>query len=47
MLVINIAAKCDISVLYSTNKIERFSFKTGCVIWVTERLKEEWLIVLQ
>ena len=30
--------------LYITNKVERFSFKSGCTMWV---IKEDWPIVLQ
>ena len=33
--------------LYNTNKIEHFSFKIGCVIWVVKRLKEDLFIVLR
>ena len=30
--------------LYITNKTERFSFKSGCVVWVARCLKEDWFI---
>ena len=33
--------------LYTTNNIERFSFKIGCVVRVAKRLKENWLLVLR
>ena len=36
--------------LYITNKIERFRFKSGCAVtavWVVKGLKEDWLIVLR
>ena len=32
--------------LYITNKIECFSFKSGCATRVAERLKRDWFIVL-
>ena len=32
--------------LYITNKVGRFSFKSGCVIQVAKRLKEDWFIVV-
>ena len=32
--------------LYITNKTEHFSFKSGCVVWVTKCLKEDWFIGL-
>ena len=31
----------------TTNKTERFSFKSGCAARVTRRLKEDWFIVLR
>ena len=33
--------------LYITNKIERFSFISGCVVWVSKHLKEDKFIVFQ
>ena len=30
-----------------TNKKERFSFTSGCVVQVAKRLKEDWFIVLR
>ena len=49
VLVINIAAKGVIRtyVLYITKKTEHFSIKSGCVVQVVKRLKEEGIIVLQ
>ena len=29
------------------NKMECFSFKSGCVMWVAKLIKDDWLIVLQ
>ena len=46
---VNIAAKCIICAvhLYITNKMKRFSFKSGCVIRVAKHVKEDCFIVLQ
>ena len=33
--------------LYIANKMERFSFKSGCVVQVAKGLKEDWFIMLQ
>ena len=30
-----------------TNKMECFSFKSGCTMWVAKFIKEDWPIVLQ
>ena len=34
-------------VLYIANKTKFFSFKSGCVLRVPKRLKEDWLVVLR
>ena len=33
--------------LYITNKTERFSFISGCVVLVVEHSKQDWLIMLR
>ena len=33
--------------LYFTNKMECFSFTSGCVVRVAKRFIEDWFIVLQ
>ena len=43
VLAINKAAKAFYT-LYITNKMECFSFKNRCVVWVVKHLKEGWLI---
>ena len=31
--------------LYTTNKTERFSFKSGCAMQVAKLIKQDWLIL--
>ena len=31
---------------FKTNRTERISFKSGCVVWVAKYLKEDWFKVL-
>ena len=33
--------------LYITNKMERFSFKSGRAMWVAKLIKQGWPVVLQ
>lgn len=37
----------DIYQLYIVDKMGCFNLESGCVIWVSKLLKEDWLIVLQ
>ena len=42
----SVAIDKNIYELYIANKMEHFSFKSACVIWVAKRLKEDWLVML-
>ena len=46
VLVIDMASKVIIC-LVITNKMEHSSFKSGLVVQVAKRSKEDWLLVLQ
>ena len=45
VLAINMAGKA-LDALYTTNKTEHFSFRSGCVVLVAKCLKEDWFVVL-
>ena len=46
VLAVYIAEKDVLATLYHYNKMERFSFKSVCVIPVANHLKGHWFIVL-
>ena len=46
VLAISITANYILHIVHYTNKIEHFSFISGCVMQVAKLLKEHWIVML-